>query len=190
MHPVLAPTPRASAATGRGIAICAAAAAVAAALAGCGSSNHSASSASAPTVTTPTSLTQAAGSTTAPAGNGGHSGPTCPSAASIGTVMGTTYTGPQTQGGPGAGTTTCTYLTGATPALTLTYYPTGTPLKVLTAGASGPLSPMGAGGTELTDASGQIRYVSRSIQPSIKIVDHVDAQGLDPTQLTQLLRVQ
>ena len=42
----------------------------------------------------------------------------------------------------------CTYLAGTATGLKLTYYPTGTPLSVLTARVSGPLSPISSDGKE------------------------------------------
>ncbi len=156
-------------------------------LAGC----SSAASTQPPTATA-SATGQAAGSApaTAVASGGGGLSPACPSASSVSTVTGSTYTGPQSQAGPGSGTTVCTYLAGTATGLKLTYYPAGTPISVLTAGVSGPLSPISSDGKEETNASGQIDYVSRNLQPSIVIDDHADAQGLAPTQLTQLLELQ
>lgn len=159
----------------------------AASLAGCNSSNGTATSTQSPAAA---SATGGSAATTAAASGVGGPRPTCPSASSVSTVTGNTYSGPQSQAGPGSGTTVCNYLAGTVTGLTLTYYPAGTPLSVITAGASGPLSPLSSSGTEETNASGQIDYVSRNLQPSIIVDDHTDAQGLAPTQLTQLLELQ
>ncbi|HEY5456784.1 MAG TPA: hypothetical protein VIJ96_15075 [Acidothermaceae bacterium] len=193
MGHVFARTPSAS--TRRRLAVCATAAIAAASVAGCGPTHHAASAPPASAASSSQAQTATgtpSGSTTAPAANsgggGGGSRPSCPSASAVSSVVGATYTGPQSQAGAGAGTTVCNYLAGGTTALTLTYYPAGTPLTTLTAGA-GATSPISADGKEATNTSGQIDYVSRASQPSVIVDDHADAQGEAPTTLTQLLRL-
>jgi hypothetical protein len=113
---------------------------------------------------------------------------TCPSASAVNAVIGTTYTGPQSPTGSSSGTTECDYLAGGVTGLTVTFFPAGTSLKALSANESGPISPIGGvGGSAAVDASRQIAYVSRTSAPSIKIFDHADPQGLDPTELTHLV---